>query len=147
MKKLFAILLLVCMVFTLCACDAEKPEETGAATSGQETTAPVESDPTEAPTDPEPTETQPQGVTYTIKVVDEGGNPVPGMMVQLCAESCMPRLTDADGNAIYENQVERSDYKASVTVYAEGYEAASEQVDYYFGEGNYEVTITVKAVA
>lgn len=152
MKKLFAILLLVCMVFTLCACGAGEIEVTEnendqAATSGQQSTKPVETDPTEAPTDPEPTETEPQGVTYTIKVVDEGGNPVPGMMVQLCAESCMPRVTDADGNAIYENQVERSDYKASVTVYAEGYEAASEQVDYYFGEGNYEVTITVKAVA
>ena len=148
MKKLFAILLLVCMVFTLCACDAGKPEETKASASGQETTAPVETDPpVTTPQVTEPEETEPQGVTYTIKVVDEGGNPVPGMMVQLCAESCMPRLTDADGNAIYENQVERSDYKASVTVYAEGYEAASEQVDYYFGEGNYEVTITVKAVA
>jgi len=142
MKKLFAALLLVCMVFTLCACGSnETPTEPQK--TEPHTTAPVTTEP--QPTDPEPTE--PQGATYTIQVVDEGGNPVAGAMVQLCAEICMPKITDAEGKAVYENQEERSDYKASVTSYPAGYEALSEQTDFYFEEGAYEITITVKAVA
>lgn len=143
MKKLFAALLLVSMVFCLCACGGSnnttttEPQETEPQQTEPQVTQPQE-------TEPDPTE--PEGVTYTIKVVDEGGNPVAGAMVQLCAEVCMPKLTDANGAAVYENQEERSDYKAAVTSYPAGYEALGEQVDFYF-DGAYEVTITVKAVA
>lgn len=143
MKKLFAAMLLVCMVFSLCACGEKEtptePQGTEPQATQPQTTAP------EQPTEPEKTE--PQGVAYTVKVVDEGGNPVAGVMVQLCAEICMPKITDAEGKAVYENQEERSDYKASVTIYPEGYEALGEQTDFYYEEGSYEVTITVKAVA
>ena len=143
MKKLFAALLLVCMVFMLCACGGNETPTEPQETEPQVTTAPVTTEP--QPTDPEPP--VPQGVTYTIKVVDEGGNPVAGAMVQLCAEVCIPRVTDAEGTAVYENQAERDDYKASVTSYPTGYEALGEQTDFYFEAGSYEVTITVKAVA
>ena len=143
MKKIITALLLICMVFCLCACgDTSAPTTEPQGTEPQGTTAPQLTAP--QPTDPEPTE--PQGTTYTIKVVDEGGNPVAGAMVQLCAEVCIPRVTDAEGNAVFENQEERDDYKASVTAYPAGYEALGEQTDFYF-DGTYEVTITVKAVA
>lgn len=150
MKKIFALLLLVCMVFTLCACDDK------AAAGNTDTQAPTE--PATEPKATEPAATEPAvtepavtepiqlGPTYVIKVVDEGGNPVEGIFVQLCGEMCIPKMTDANGEAIYENQEMRDDYKASVTVYKEGYEAASDQVDYYF-DGGFEVTIVVKAVA
>lgn len=130
MKKLIAALLLVSMVFCLCAC--------GEAKDNNETDPPAVTDPTEP---------EAQGVTYTIKVVDEGGNPVAGAMVQLCSDLCLPKLTDANGLAVYENQEELDNYKASVTNYPAGYEQLGDQTDFYFGEGNYEVTITVKAVA
>ena len=143
MKKLFAALLLVCMVFTLCACGGNETPTEPQVTDPQGTTEPQVTDP--QPTETKPTE--PEGATYTITVVDEGGNPVAGAMVQLCAEICMPKITDAEGKAVYENQEERSDYKASVTSYPAGYEALSEQTDFYFEEGSYEATITVKAVA
>lgn len=146
MKKFIAAMLLICMVLSLCACGgntATEPQETQPQqTQNQETEPQV--------TDPLPTEdevTEPQGATYTVKVVDEGGNPVAGVMVQLCAEICMPKFTDADGAAVYTGQEERSDYKASVTSYPAGYEALDEQTDFYFEEGSYEVTITIKAVA
>lgn len=142
MKKLFAALLLVSMIFSLCACGGSQTPTEPQETLPQQTTAPQPTQP--VTTDPAPSE--PEGVTYTIKVVDEGGNPVAGAMVQLCAETCMPRITGADGTAVYENQEERSDYKGSVTSYPAGYEALGEQVDFYF-EDAYEVTITVKAVA
>lgn len=132
MKKLIAALLLVTMVICLCAC-------------GQ--TQNINETEPQNVTEPAPTETEAQGVTYTIKVVDEGGNPVAGAMVQLCSDLCLPKITDASGLAVYENQEELSNYKASVTSYPAGYEQLGEETDFYFGEGNYEVTITVKAVA
>lgn len=131
MKKLISALLLVSLVFCLCAC-GETPDN-------NETTPTV--------TDPAPTEPEAQGVTYTIRVVDEGGNPVAGAMVQLCSDLCLPKLTDADGFAVYENQEEKDNYKASVTSFPTGYEQLGEETEFYFGEGSYEVTITVKAVA
>lgn len=131
MKKLISALLLVSLVFCLCAC--------GQTQDNNETTPTV--------TDPAPSETEAQGVTYTIKVVDEGGNPVVGAMVQLCSDLCLPKLTDAQGLAVYENQEEKDNYKASVTSFPAGYEQLGEETEFYFGEGNYEVTITVKAVA
>lgn len=136
MKKLFAALLLVCMAVSLCACGASEATE-------PQDTIPAVTQPqvTEAPTEAEAT-----GVTYTIKVVDEGGNPVAGAMVQLCAEMCLPKITDSNGVAVYENMEERSDYKASVTVYPAGYEQLGDVVDHYL-DGATEVTITVKAVA
>lgn len=130
MKKLITALLLVSMVFCLCACGESKDNNV-----------------TDPPAVSDPTETEAQGVTYTIKVVDEGGNPVAGAMVQLCSDLCLPKLTDANGLAVYENQEELDNYKASVTNYPAGYEQLGDQTDFYFGEGNYEVTITVKAVA
>lgn len=135
MKKIVAALLLVCMAVCLCACGGSENEET-------QGTAPSIT----LPQVTEPEKTEPQGVTYTVKVVDEGGNPVAGAMVQLCAVSCLPKITDAQGVAVYENMEERSDYKASVTMYPEGYEQLGDIVDHYL-DGATEVTITVKAVA
>lgn len=137
MKKLIAALLLVSMVFCLCAC--------GDSQDNNEIEPPVVTDPVD--TDPVDTDPEVQGVTYTIKVVDEGGNPVAGAMVQLCSDLCLPKITDANGLAVYENQEELDNYKASVTSYPTGYEQLGEETDFYFGEGVYEVTITVKAVA
>ena len=135
MKKIFAALLLVCMAVCLCACGGSEVEETQATTPS-----------ITLPQATEPEKTEPQGVTYTVKVVDEGGNPVVGAMVQLCADSCLPKITGADGVAVYENMEERSDYKASVTMYPAGYEQLGDVVDHYL-DGATEVTITVKAVA
>ena len=132
MKKQIAALLLVSMAVCLCAC--------GQTQDNNESQPPVV-------TDPAPSQQEATGVTYTIKVVDEGGNPVAGAMVQLCSDLCLPKITDANGLAVYENQEELDNYKASVTNYPAGYEQLGDQTDYYFGEGNYEVTITVKAVA
>lgn len=133
MKKILAALLLVCMAVCLCAC--------GESTEPEVTTPQIT-----LPQVTEPEKTEPQGITYTVKVVDEGGNPVAGAMVQLCAVSCLPKITDAQGVAVYENMEERSDYKASVTMYPEGYEQLGDIVDHYL-DGATEVTITVKAVA
>ena len=133
MKKILAALLLVCMAVCLCACGNNEPTE-------PQNTAPQI-------TLPQVTEPEPTGVTYTVKVVDEGGNAVSGVMVQLCAEQCVFAATNENGVASFADKEERDDYKASVLQCPEGYEMTGDTNEYYYGSGVYEVTITVKAVA
>ncbi len=129
MKKSFAVLLSVCLLLSLCACGGNGAESTTATT-------------TEATQST--TETQDDGkVTYTVTVVDEAGEPMPKVMVQLCKDSCIPAMTDEQGNALF--QLAEDDYKASVTVMPEGY--TTESGEYYFEDGSLSLTITLKAAA
>ena len=147
MKKLIALLLALVMVMGLVACGETAPEtpetpETEAATEQTEAA-------TEAPSenlednDDEPVNTNP---VYTVKIVDEAGNPVVGAMVQICqGETCMPGpLSGSDGTVIF--QVAEADYKVSfLGGVPAGYEYTTEETEFYFE--NYEVTIVLKAVA
>ena len=81
---------------------------------------------------------------YTVKVVDEGGNPVVGAGVQLCKDTCLPAITDEDGIAEFR-VVEDPEYKVSFMSVPEGFSGAEEA--YYFADGTYELVITLKAVA
>lgn len=130
-KLLLTAALLVCMVFGLCACGSD-PVGTEDTTPGLTTTAPVVT--TTAPADD-------GKVTYTVKVVDESGKGVAGVMVQLCLEACVPTLTDASGVATWS--MEEADYKAQLTTTPAGY--AADTAEYYFEDGSYELTITLKA--
>ena len=143
MKKLIALLLALVMVIGLVACGTtapETPEETEAAP--QQTEAATQAPTEELENNDEPVNTNP---TYTVKVVDEGGNPVAGAMVQICqGESCLPGVLGADGTAIF--QVAEADYKVSfLGGVPAGYEYTTEETEFYFD--NYEVTIVLKAVA
>ena len=144
MKKiLLASLLVLSLLLSLCACGAEEPAPT--TTDPVETTAPV-TEPTDPTKATEPTETEPANEpTYTITVVDEEGNPVSGVMVQLCLEACVPALTNADGVA--EFFLEEADYKVSFVMIPEGYEPATEQTDFYFADGENTMTLTLKVKA
>ena len=130
MKKLIAVCLLMCVVLGLCACGDTTP----ATTTEPTTTEPATETTTEA-----------AASGYTVKVVDEGGNPVAGAMVQICqGESCLPGVLGADGTAIF--QVAEADYKVSfLGGVPAGYEYTTEETEFYFD--NYEVTIVLKAVA
>lgn len=132
LKNIFVLVLALCMVFALCACggnESEGNESTTGSTAGTTET-------TEATVDD-------GKVTYTVKVVDEGGNAVTGAIVQLCKDTCVPCPVDANGVATW-NLVE-DDYKASFVSMPAGYTA--DAAEYYFAEGSYELTITLKAVA
>ena len=134
MKNIVMLLLALSLVFALCVCG----ETAEPATTTQATT-----EATEAKT--ETTEpTVPEGkVVYKVKVVDEGGNPVAGAMVQLCLEACIPSVTDAEGVATYT--VDEANYKVSFVAMPQGY--TSDVTEFYFDAGSYELTITLKAVA
>lgn len=129
-KRFMILAVVLCFALGLCACgNAAGDAETTAGTTAkmQETT--------EATDDGK--------VTYTVKVLDEGGNPVAGAGVQLCKETCLPGLTNADGVAQF-NVVE-DEYKVSFMAMPEGYQAETEE--FYFDDGSFELTITLKAVA
>lgn len=128
--KMMLCVMALFLVFALCACGntANKNNESTAASTTQATT--------EVTID--------EGkVTYTVKVVDESGNPIAGAMVQLCQESCMPGKTDDKGVATYD--LEEADYAVKFMTVPEGYTA--EQDEYHFADGTYELTITLKAAA
>ena len=81
-KRIFVLLMALCMVFGLCACGNESKDEPVEAPQQPDVQAPVQKP--EVPEEPVEEETQPAGITYTVKVQDEGGNPVVGAMIQIC---------------------------------------------------------------
>ena len=143
-KRIVALLLALCVMFALCACGAEDKNDAPAA---EVPATDVPAAPTAAPTEPAEEETQPAGITYTVKVQDEGGNPVVGAMIQICqGELCMmPAATDAAGAAVF-TVAEEAAYEAKFLSMPAGYDYTTEEQVFPFN-GAFELTITLKAVA
>lgn len=135
MKKILATILLSCMVLSLCACGSGKDNT-------EKNTQNTESQAKDSQTKEDTEDTA--KFVYKIKVVDEAGTAVSGVMVQICNEDgCCPALTNAEGVA--EITVKREDgNKASVSSAPEGYEYTDGDV--YFEDGEKEMTLTLKAV-
>jgi len=127
-NRFLTILLAICLLFGLCAC--------GAPTADSEPSVPETSGAVTTPVDD-------GKVTYTVKVIDEGGNPVVGAAVQLCKDSCLPGMTNAEGVASFRTLEDT--YKVSFMTMPAGFEADAEE--FYFADGAFELTITLKAVA
>ena len=140
MKKISLLALALCLVLSLCACGgAEAPATEAPATEAPVTEAPA----TEAP---ETEATLAEGMAvYTIKVVDEGGNPIAGAMVQMCKDSCIPGMTNAEGIASFT--MAEDDYKVSFLTMPAGFELVDDTAEFYFKSGSTEMTLTLKAVA
>lgn len=90
--KIIAVLLMAAMAVTLCACSSDNgasDETTNVETTVAETT---EAETTEAANEP----------TFTVTVVDDAGNAVSDVIVQVCDDSnCFPSKTDAEGKAFF----------------------------------------------
>ena len=98
MKRLIAVMLVLTMALCLVACGAQGNDPTTAKKPDPTTkpaTQPTTTTPTAAPTDPAP--------SHTVKVVDQDGNPVAGIAVQLCDNgSCFdPQVTNEEGIASF----------------------------------------------
>lgn len=135
-KKLLALLLAMVLVLGLCACGGgeDQPDNTDGSTESSSTG------------NTETSETVDDGkATYTVKVVDENGTPISGALVQLCLDACIPSATNADGVATYT--LEEADYKVSFMKLPDGYTYTTEATEFYFEDGTYEMTITLKAAA
>ena len=144
-KKILALALALMLVLCLCACgEPAKTNDDGGTTA---TTAPTQA-PTEAPTQAPTEATIPEGmVQYKVKVTDEAGNPVVGVMVQVCTdETCLaPVKTDDAGVATFAPAAEGEYHANFLPGVPEGYEADAEV--FYFAAGETELTIVLKAVA
>ena len=143
-KNLLVVMLMLCMVVTLCACgNAAKEETPDEPTAAPETVA-TEAAETEVV---EETAAADDGMTeYTITVVDDAGNPVVGAMVQMCKDSCLPGpATDAEGKTHFS--LVEDDYKVSFIVVPAGYTYMDDATEFYFEDGATELTITLKADA
>lgn len=124
MRKIMIALLALMLTLPLCACVSRIPE-------GDETLPQLGED---APV---------TAVLYTVTVTDESGTPVPGAMVQLCSDICVPVVTDEEGVA--HLTLMPDDYKVSLTVMPQGYTYAGETTEFTFPEGSRELTIVLKA--
>ena len=82
--------------------------------------------------------------TFTVKVVDEEGTAVAGVVVQLCKEECVPVTTDATGVAVF-NIDNTEGYKLSVVTCPEGYEYTGGEIALEAGRKEYELKIQKKA--
>ena len=131
MKNLNKVLILVlslCMVlaFTACGETAEQtqPETTQAVV---ETTLPVAN----------------ENPVYTVKVVDDAGNPIAGAMVQICSDNCYPGVTNAEGIATFS--VVEDTYKVSFISIPEGYALTGDAPEFYYEDGGRDITIILTA--
>ena len=142
-KKIFATILMVCMMLSICACGNGNTEDTGSENNnpGSEVETTVETG-----KESESTNEDNGKIVYTIKLVDESGNPIADTFVQLCDEkSCFaPVKTVANGVAEYK--MEEGEYKAAVTIMPTGYEDVTGEYFYFEGDAT-EVTITLKKAA
>ena len=141
MKMILSLTLALCLLLCLCACTNE---------TGGESTEPSASE-TGTVTVPGSDSTEPEDdgkVLYTVKVVDEGGNPISGAMVQMCqGEICLvPTNTDETGTAEFRAEEDDS-YYAHIMIMPAGYAYAADEENFHFAEGSRELTITLKAVA
>lgn len=134
LKNILTLVLALCMVFALCACGETKQPDNTEDTEPSSTAG--ETQETEETTEP-----QEDKVDYTVTVVDEEGKPIVGAMVQLCLEACIPGITNAEGFATFT--VLEADYKVSFVSMPAGY--TSDATEFYFDNGAYEMTITLKA--
>lgn len=133
-KKVLAVLLALIMLVCFCACGGNEEEKTTTTT----TTTTTESNQTE-------NDIAVENKGFKVTVVDEGGNVVPGVMVQICKEACVPARTDDNGVATFSIEI-TDGYKLSVMSCPEGYEYTGE-AEIYLEDGATEYTLEVKAVA
>lgn len=136
-KKLFATLLMACMVMSLVACgntgnsDSENNSSEVSTENNQNTNSETEST------------SEDEASKYTVKVVDADGNPLASVMVQICAESCMPGVTDANGVATFTVDTTLT-YTAKIMTMPEGYDYSTDEHEFTYENGSTEVVITLK---
>ena len=144
-KNLLALMLALMMVLCLCACNQSTEDATGESTGS---TPASSSSTAQKPDDGKTDDEIPNGmVQYKVKVVDEEGNPIVDVMVQVCTdETClMPVKTDETGVATFAPAVEGEYHANFLPGIPEGYEADAEV--FYFEEGKTELTIVLRAIS
>lgn len=137
-KKLIPLLTALLMVFCLCACEGDGDAADTTDSSTVESTAKETETETEAATELEN--------SFNVTVVDESGNSVEGVIIQICDnEVCFaPKATGADGVAVFDIEISEG-YKLKVFTCPEGYEYTGE-AEVYLDAGITEYTLEITKV-
>ena len=135
LKYISVCLLIFCLLCGLCACGGTEEGVSGGNDNSVATDVSEESQ-------VESTPVEDDRLTYRVKVVDEQSNPVPGVMVQMCLDTCFPSLTGEDGVATFV--MDEADYKVSFASIPEGYTADGEE--FYFEDDSTEMTICLTTI-
>lgn len=145
--RFMALVLALGMLFSLCACGAE-PENQETNPSVEATSDTTEPSQTELTTEATEGTTEPAEdaavPSYTVTVVDEQNNPLSGVLLQLCLDTCVPGRTNENGVA--EFFLEEATYKVSLLSMPEGYDYSGEEQEWYFSEGENTMTVVLKSV-
>ena len=144
MKRILAVLMALCLALALAACGGNQGGNAGGEQGGNQGGVIGQGGNGETQ---QTTEATVSGIVYTVKVVDEGGNPIAGAFVQMCqGETCMPMQTAADGVATYKVS-EEADFEVKFVMMPAGYELPTEESVFHFADGSKDMTITLKSVA
>lgn len=139
-------LLLLCMlvlgtVLCLCAC-GESADTSSAVSTEQSQTVSAESSAAESEAESEASSEPEQTASFAVTVVDGDGNPVSGVMVQICKDTCLPAMTDANGVATFALEI-TDGYKLSVMSCPEGYTYTGD-AEIHLESGATEYTLTLQ---
>lgn len=137
-KRIFAMVLAIAMLsvfFTACGDDDNGGESTPGTTTEPSNSQIVIPTFTTKPKDD-------GKVTYTVTVVDQNNNPVPGVAIQFCSgENCkLPSNTDENG--VLVQKYPAAEYYITLVELPAGYSA--EETKFYFGEET-ELTVVINA--
>lgn len=145
MKKFISVILLAALVLTFCACSSNDggTSSDAADVSSSEVNSAVSAEANGETSGEE--EISDGKVSYTVYVVDEDGNGIPNVPVQLCLTSCYPGKTDENGKAVFS--LVEGDYHAQIMKMPEGYIHSGEATEFYFESGKTEMTIVLKSAS
>lgn len=138
MKKLIIAVLVLCSLAVLCACGGTEANESSAETVSSKA---VSSEAVESEAVSSEASDDEVAAVFEVTVVDGDGNKVPGVMVQVCKDSCMPAKTDENGVAKFNLEI-TDGYKLSVMSCPEGY--SYDGGDIYLESGIKEYTLTIE---
>lgn len=148
MKKIC--LLLLAMVLTLCmvACGEEETSWAGKVDSSAEETVSVSQDvsPAQSQAVSDTSSQEEAEITFRVTAVDQDGNPVANVFVQLCDDStCTPMMTDAQGIAAFTLEI-TAECHLSVLSAPAGYVYEGEKdLPLEAGATEYTITLTKEA--
>lgn len=145
MKKFISVIVLAALVLTFCACSDNDADSSsgGVDVSSSEVSVDISVEASsEASSEAEISDNK---VSYTVYVVDEDGNGIADVSVQLCYNSCYPGKTDGNGKAAFS--LDEGEYHAQIMKMPEGYAYSGEETEFYFESGKTEMTITLKSAS
>lgn len=143
LKTLVSLLLVICMAFCLFACESDSltssnsEDKSESKASVSENASSVAESKTESKTEEESKIEN----TFTVMVVDQNGDAVENVMIQICKDSCIPMKSNTEGFAVFPLEI-TDGYKLSVLSCPAGYEYTGE-AEIYLNSGIKEFTLEI----